>query len=136
MELAKFVGAWRLRSAQFEIADTGERIDMYGPHPLGWLMVSESGRVSATLMAADRAADSPAQTLFETMMAYTASVRSPEPGQLVFTIDAAWQPSWIGSEQVRYCTVEDDVLRIRTNKQTHPILGDRPIYGVLEWERG
>jgi hypothetical protein len=35
----RLIGTWRLISIQFELADTGERFDLYGPHPLGFLIL-------------------------------------------------------------------------------------------------
>src|SRR3954453_2210397 len=137
MALEGVAGAWRLKTAHFEMADTGEVDDMFGPDPRGWLLISESGRMAVLITTSDRQDGDGPETLFRTMLSYTAVVTVAEPGTLVFTVDAAWQPSWVGTRQVRHYEVNGDVLKIRSAKQTHPRHGDRLLYGygVLEWTR-
>ena len=135
MALEGVAGAWRLKTAHFEMADTGEITDMFGSDPQGWLLISDSGRVAVLITTSDRQEAEAPETLFRTMMSYTAAVTTPEPGTLVFTVDAAWHPSWVGTRQVRHYEVEGDVLKIRSGKHTHPRHGDRLLYGVVEWMR-
>ena len=49
------IGVWRLLSIRVEFLDTGERADMYGPHPSGVLILSDNGRMMAIVTAGDRA---------------------------------------------------------------------------------
>ena len=86
------VGAWKLVSIQWEDAASGALTDMYGSRPLGSLIFSESGRMSATLMSSDRqdpkdAADEAA--LFRSMMAYAAAYTLEGDGTLLLDVDAA-----------------------------------------------
>ena len=37
----QLVGTWKLVSIQFEFEDTRERVDMYGPNPLGYLVLTD-----------------------------------------------------------------------------------------------
>jgi hypothetical protein len=127
MEIGALVGAWKLQ--------TGEIIDMFGPEPQGWVLITDSGRVAALLTTSGRADSDRPETLFRTMMAYTGAVRVAEPGVVTFLVDQAWQPGWVGTEQIRHYMLEGDRLKIRSGKQTHPRHGDQLLYGILEWTR-
>src|SRR5262252_8157343 len=39
------VGTWQLVSVKFELTDTGESMDMYGPEPLGYFILTAEGRL-------------------------------------------------------------------------------------------
>jgi hypothetical protein len=54
----RLIGTWGLISIQFELADSDERADPYGPHPLGFLIVTDRGRPMGMVTSADL---SPAQ---------------------------------------------------------------------------
>lgn len=133
--LAELVGDWKLLTAVVECQTSGERFDLYGPEPRGWLMLSAHGRVAAIITSAGRSADDDPAQLLRTMLAYTATVRMVEATQLEFSIDTAWQPSWVGTRQTRHVFVQDGVLVIRTGVQHHPNHGDRLLVGHLEWVR-
>lgn len=135
---AKMTGTWRLTSICFEFADTGERVDMYGANPLGFLVLTEDGRFIGLVTAANRAlpqteADSAA--LFRSMMAYTGEYRI-DGDRFITNVDVAWHPAWNGTEQTRFFTLSGDTLSITTPQQTHPLFPDRVGRGVLGWRRG
>lgn len=48
------VGTWKLQSVQFEFADTGEAVDVYGSNPDGYLILTAEGRMVAILTSGDR----------------------------------------------------------------------------------
>ena len=132
------VGAWKLASIQWEDAASGALTDMYGSQPLGSLIFSESGRMSATLMSSDRqdpkdAGDEAA--LFRSMMAYAAAYTLQGEDTLLLDVDAAWFPSWIGGRHVRYYRLDVDVLSIRSARTTHPKWGSDPGCVVMIWHR-
>jgi len=132
-------GAWRVVSAHVERADGGETADSLGPDPEGWIGFTESGRMIGLLTAAGRKdASSPGdyEALFKSMVAYSGSVTVDErAGSFVNRVDTAWQPSWVGSEQVRYFTLEGDLLHIRSAEQTFPQFGDRRLTSVVTFRR-
>lgn len=132
------VGAWTLRSMQWEDAATGSLTDMYGSGPLGSLMFSASGRMSALLMSSDRQDPKDAEdegALFRSMMAYAARYTIEGGDTLLFDVDAAWFPGWIGRRHTRYFKREGSHLAIRSAPTTHPKFGSAIGCVVMVWER-
>ena len=135
----QITGTWRLTSICFEFADTGERVDMYGADPLGFLVLTESGRMIAVVTSANRA---PPQTeadtaaLFQSMMAYTGEYRI-DADRFITSVDVAWHPAWSGTEQTRFFELgENDTLFLTTSQLTHPLFPGRLGRGVISWCRG
>lgn len=132
------VGTWRLLSIQIEMADTKERVDLYGPHPMGRIIFTSSGRLISIATAGDRGEPTDQAStakLFGSMMAYSGTYRVAEDDQAIFKLDLSWHPGWVGTEQVRFFKIEGDRLSIRTGLQTHPAHPGKQVYGVIEWER-
>ena len=137
MNAANLVGSWKLRLIQVEAADTGLRTDLYGPHPVGRLIIAANGRLNAVITAGGRAPpkeDSDGATLFKSMMAYSGRYRI-EGDKFITSVDTAWHPGWVATEQVRFFTLVDDVLSIRSALQTHPNFPGQQLYGIIEWQR-
>ena len=135
--LTRLVGSWRLVSLGVTYDDTKERIDLYGPHPAGYMVLSPNGRVMFLFTRANRTppqSDTERATLFSSMTAYTGHVRIETEDRFVITVDLAWDPGWTG-EQVRYFTLEGNRLMIRAPAQMHPQMGNRLFVGDLVWER-
>ena len=132
-------GAWRVVSAYVEFADTGETTDSLGPDPRGWIVFTEAGRMFGLITAAgrkDARTEGDFERLFMSMLAYSGSVVvDAEKGSFVTRVDTAWQPSWVGSEQVRYFTIDGDTLNIRSAEQTIPQFGDRRLTSVVNFRR-
>ena len=132
------IGIWKLKSIQFELADTGEIADVFGPNPSGYLMNTAEGRMMALLMRSDRVPpkeDSDGSTLFKTMMAYTGNCRIEGDDKFITNVDLAWHPSWNGTEQTRYFKLEGDTLSITTAQQANPMLAGRMGRGTITWTR-
>jgi Lipocalin-like domain len=135
--LTQLVGSWRLVSLGVTFADTKERIDLYGPHPAGYMVLSSNGRISFLFTRADRTppqTDADRAMLFSAMTAYTGLVRFEAEDRFVISVDLAWDPGWTGV-QIRYFTLERDRLKIWTPTQMHPQMGSRQFVGDLVWER-
>jgi hypothetical protein len=131
------IGVWRLLSVRVEFLDTGERADIYGPHPSGFLILSDGGRMMAIITAGDRAppeTEADRAALFDAMMAYTGNYRL-EDDKFITSVDVAWHPSWDGTEQPRFFELEGNSLSIITPQQTHPRYPGRPVRGILIWHR-
>ena len=135
--LTQLVGSWRLVSLDVTYADTKERIELYGPHPAGYMVLSPNGRIIFLFSRADRTppqTDADRATLFSAMTAYTGRVRIEAEDRFDITVDLAWDPGWTGV-QIRYFTLEGHRLKIRTPAQLHPQTGSRQFVGDLVWER-
>jgi len=48
------VGTWQLVSVKFGLSDTGESIDMYGPEPLVYFILTAEGRLMVIETVRDR----------------------------------------------------------------------------------
>jgi hypothetical protein len=140
MNTGELVGAWRVVSAHVEFADSGEAVDTFGPNPGGWIIFTDRGHMIGIIAGAgrkDAGTQADYEGLFKSMVAYSGLVTVDEPaGSFVNRVDTAWQPSWVGTDQVRYYTVAGDELRIRSAEQTVPQFGDRRLVSVVTFVRG
>jgi Lipocalin-like domain len=138
MTLHPIVGTWALNSIQYEDAASGERFEMFGDKPTGYIMINSDGHAMALIADSTRRppqnlADNAA--LFESMMCYAGPYRVVGDNKFIITVTAAWHPSWIGTEQVRYFDVKGDILTITTAVQTHPNFPERTGRGIVIWTR-
>ena len=135
--LGPLVGTWRLKSEVATFSDTGERVEPHGSDPESWMTLSAGGRIMFLFGAANRRpakSDADRATLFNTMVAYTGKVRLDGPGRIVTTVDLAMNPL-IHGEQVRFFSLADNRLAIRSAEQTFPIFGERLLVIDLVWIR-
>jgi hypothetical protein len=135
--MLNLVGVWRLRSAYFVAQETGDRRDIFGPDPFGCAVFEPSGRMLALLTPADRtpaASSSEMAALFKSMAAYTGTW-SIDGEKFATKVDGAWDPSWVGTEQVRYYTFDGQTLSLRTMPIDHPAFPGQKVIGYLDWER-
>ena len=131
-------GVWRLVSLQFVATDTGERQDMYGADPAGYIFITPDKHMMTIITAKDRvSADSESGTaaLFNSMMAYSGPFRIEGEDQFVTDVEVSWHPGWVGTEQARTFAVTDDVLSITTAETLHPLFPGRKGRGILEWRK-
>lgn len=138
MSNEKLVGTWKLKSFQFEFADTGEAVDMYGSNPNGYLILNADDRMMAIVASGDRKPPKDAAgnaALFNSMMAYTGKYRLEGDDQFITTVDLAWHPAWMGTEQARHFTVNGDMLSITSAVVTHPMFRGRNGKNVVKWTR-
>jgi hypothetical protein len=116
------VGAWSLESFDEETRD-GSWKPRFGPHPVGYLIYTASGRVSATLSAAHRpkliAPDAASSTVEErsealrNFLAYAGTYRVH--GDRVFhTLETCVFTDLVGTTLQRAFAIRGDELTIRT----------------------
>ncbi|HEX3217785.1 MAG TPA: lipocalin-like domain-containing protein [Aestuariivirgaceae bacterium] len=132
------VGTWQLVSAKFELSDTGESIDMYGPKPLGYLILTAEGRLMVIETVRDRQpprSDVDNAVLFRNMLAYSGHCRLLDDSRFVTNVDVAWHPAWMNTEQTRTFEVEGDLLSISTVGMVHPNFPGRAGQVVVRWRR-
>jgi hypothetical protein len=134
-------GTWRLVSYTQEILATGEKIDIFGKAPHGFLSYSRDGRMSVILVKAGRikptdltkVTDEERVELFKTVLAYGGTFKF-DGKTVTHYVDISWNENWTGSAQVRNVRLEGGKLYISTNPQPSPVDG-RPGIGVLTWEK-
>ena len=92
------------------------------------ISILTSGAGTRAASAADPGA------LHKSMVAYTGHW-STDGDTFAVQVDGAWDPSWVGTEQVRYLTFDGHTLSIRTAPIDHPSFPGEAVIGYVEWER-
>ncbi|CAL8480948.1 Lipocalin-like domain-containing protein (plasmid) [Caballeronia sp. S22] len=133
------LGTWRLKSFVREVAATGERYNQLGDDPDGYLTYSPDGRMLAFFVSGDQPrprnepSDEERIKLHKSMLAYGGTY-SLSPGKVVHHIDIEWDGRRVGTDQVRFYTIDGDTLTIKTEPNKSPIDGREGV-GILTFER-
>lgn len=137
-EHSPLIGVWSLRSFQLEDVATGKRSDAMGPDPIGALILHPGGRMMGVITPRDRAmpaTDADRAELYRGMLAYSGRYRLEPPDKFVTTVDIAWTPGWVGTDQARTYKIDGDRLDIVSAPARTPRTGDALVVGVLSWVR-
>jgi hypothetical protein len=134
-------GTWRLVSFTQEVVATGEKTDLFGKAPHGFLSYSRDGRMSAILVKDGRRkppdlakmTNEDRVELFKTVIAYGGTFTF-DGKTVTHHVDISWNENWTGTAQVRNIKLEGDKLYISTNPLPSTVDG-RPVIGVLVWEK-
>lgn len=119
------------------LRDSGEEMEPFGPHPVGHMVLADTGRVMFLFMApqaSEPESEFERAQLFDRMTAYTGWVRADGPDRFVTTVDVAWHPGFLG-EQLRMYELDGDLLRVWTQEQTHPRFDNQVIVMEAVWTR-
>jgi len=134
------IGTWGLTSFVRELSGTGERYNQLGERPEGVIGYSADGRMYVILLAGDRVrpqGEMPTNqeriALFKSMIAYGGTYTADDH-KVVHHVDLSWNGARAGSDQVRFYTLEGDVLTIRTPVSKGPIDGREGV-GILVFQR-
>jgi hypothetical protein len=133
------LGTWQLKSFVREIPGTGERYDQLGQHPDGYISYSPDGRMVVLFVAGDQLrprgepSDDERIKLHKSMLAYGGTY-TVSPGKVVHHIDIEWDGRRLGTDQVRFYTVDGDRLLIKTEPNRSPLDGREGV-GILTFER-
>ncbi len=140
MDVQRFAGCWKLVWYEFRNTE-GKVFKVYGEDPEGTVIFDNKGNFSAQIMRRDRPAlesfnPSPddIKAVYAGYMAYfgTYEVRE-EKSMIINHVKGALNPAWVGGQQVRYYSFQDDG---RIKLRTAPIpAGNTEIVGELVWER-
>ena len=95
------LGAWKLKSVQLKMADTGEIVDLYGPEPIGACLFDSSGRMMVVITPSDPR-EAPGF-----VGGYSGKVQL-HGDTLVTRLDVAIHPSQAGTEQRRSVALQGD----------------------------
>jgi Lipocalin-like domain len=136
------VGVWKLISMSYVDLETGAVSTPWGANPAGQLTYSAKGRMSAVLTA-DPKLRTPASTgdnaaqeraaLYLNQSAY-AGTWSALGNTLTHKVETAVNPSWVGTDLVRYVTLDRDELTIVTAPTTRND-GKSRVKITLVWKR-
>jgi hypothetical protein len=129
VDRSQLIGTWRMLSWQREFADTGERVDALGSDPVGFVSYSTDGRVHAIVVKRDRrkpASVPPSAEeklgLFDSMLAYTGTYTLHDD-HVIHHLEASWNQSWTGTDQVRFYKLEGPALTIWAAAAPDPYAG-------------
>ena len=115
-------GAWKLVSYEVEVQETGERFHPMGQKPTGYVVFTPEQRVWFVLTGEGR---KPANTiegkaaLLDTIIAYTGNYRI-EDNMWITSVEVAWNPPWVDTEQAREFKIDGDRLQVFTPWRVMP----------------
>jgi len=124
------VGTWKVLSFWIEFEESDERDEPYGANPEGYVVLTEK-RLIAVITGANREMDQSAGKLFDSMMAYSGRYRLEGEDCFITTVDSAWLPAWLGTEQVRYFKINGEKLSVMGLFRENPKYPGRRVRGVL-----
>ncbi len=139
MGIGRFVGTWKLVSAEYRLSN-GERLKLYDA---GILMYDGLGNMSVQLMKNDRPAFAQAdrlggtleeiKTAFQGYQAYYGTFTiDEEKGAVTHHIQGCVLPNWVGVDQVRFYELSHNQLTLRTPPLT---IRGMDTVGYLVWQR-
>jgi len=134
----QLLGVWKLESQYTEFKATGEKKNVFGERPNGYLIFTPQKRMMALLTAEGRktpGTDEDRLAAFRSMIAYSGIYRV-EGDQWVTKVDVAWNETYTGTDQMRAFKVEGDKLTVISMWQPNPNLPGNPeTRAVLVWSR-
>ena len=136
------LGSWRMTSWVTRDVATGERQDALGQNPRGSVVYAPE-RVTFLIVKNNRAppeqlppSDEEKIALFDTMFAYSGSY-TVESDRVVHHVDLSWNEAWSGTDQVRFCKVDEQTLTYASTPAKNPFDGREVVHEVTyERERG
>jgi hypothetical protein len=134
----RLIGVWKLFSYQTEFQDGRLKRALFGEHPSGYLILRKEGRQMAIIEGEKRkppSTDSDRAVLLRTLIAYSGKYHV-EGTKFITAVDAAWNPAWDGTDQVRSYEIVGDRLTVTSMWQPFPnIPGSPVIRGILVFDR-
>ena len=116
------VGTWKLVSYEVEAQASGERGPVMGQSPTGYASFLPEGRVFFMLTGEARKpgkTDRERADLLSTLVAYTGTYRL-DGDKWTTSVEVAWNPEWVGTEQVRSFKLEGERLQVLTPWRVMP----------------
>ena len=137
----KLIGSWKLLSWTYQ-NEAGETINYLGENPVGILMYDRTGMMNAQLMKSGRrsfaseaingGSSEEMVHAFSTYLAYFGQFYEQAPGEIVHIVTGSLFPNWLGNKEVRYGTIEDDLLILST--PPIPVQGKETVF-YIRWQR-
>jgi hypothetical protein len=120
-------GLWKLASYEVEVQATGEVFPPMGKAPSGYVLFMPEGRVFFMFTGEGRKpgkTDKENAELLSSMVAYTGAYRI-EGDKWITKVEVAWNPAWVGTEQVRPFKITGNRLVITTPWRVMPNWADK-----------
>ena len=135
---SQILGTWKLVSYNVEVQATGEKVPPMGQHPTGYVIFTPEPRVFFVLTGEGRKPGKTAEekaALLNTLVSYTGSYRI-EGDKWITSVQVAWNPAWIGTEQARNFKVEGGLLHVLTPWRVMPNWADKGMTrSIITFER-
>ena len=132
------LGTWKLVSLVYEFHDGRPPVLLLGKNPIGYIILTSSGRMAAVL---ERDGRKPAKTdeersdLLRTLISYTGKYRI-EGDKWITKVDSSWNGAWNGTEQERAYRLDGDTLFVTTMLQPNSTIPGNPVgHAILQFER-
>ena len=133
------LGSWRMTSWVTRDVATGEQQDALGQNPRGAVVYTPQ-RVTFLITKNSRArperlppSDEEKIALFDTMFAYSGAY-TVESDRVVHHVDLSWNEAWSGTDQVRFCRVDEQTLSYTSPPAKSPFDG-REVVHEVRYER-
>lgn len=134
------LGTWVLLSMETEDLETGQKQNLLGAHPSGYLSYGVDCRMSAVLVKESRegptglvATDPQSIDLYRGLIAYAGSY-TIDGYRISHHIEASWNQVWTGTTQVSQFNIDGKSLYIRTGPGKSPMTG-RQSSTVFIWTK-
>ncbi len=134
------LGTWKLQSFTTEDLATGQKSDLFGAHPSGYLNYGPDCRMYVMLVKEGRKApatfvptDAERVDLYSGLIAY-AGTYSFEGDTVSHHIDTSWNQSWTGTTQVRQFRIDGKSLTLKTLPAKGAVTG-KESSSVLVWTK-
>jgi lipocalin-like protein len=133
----RLVGNWKLLSFFTEHVQTKQRVNLFGEQPTGAIAFTPAGRFFAIITAEGRKVPQTTEeraAAYGTMVAYTGKWRL-EGDSLITKVDVAWNPAWVGTDQVRFWRLEGNKLFAITPPIPNPNVAGGVVTVTAVWEK-
>jgi hypothetical protein len=123
------LGTWVLLSMETEDKETGQKMNLLGVHPSGYLSYGSDCRVSAILVKESRAGpaslvptDAEGLELYRGLISYAGSY-AVEGSRVVHHIEASWNQAWTATNQAFQFRIDGTSLFMTTGPGKSPLTG-------------
>jgi hypothetical protein len=134
------LGTWVLLSMETEDMETGQKNNLLGVHPSGYLTYGPDCRMSAILIKESREGpaalvptDPESIELYHGLIAY-AGTYTVEGSNITHHIQASWNQAWTGTTQVSQFRIDGTSLYMRSGPSKSPITGRQSLSNII-WTR-
>ncbi|ASQ99715.1 hypothetical protein CGL27_47950 [Streptomyces sp. 11-1-2] len=137
------IGTWCLVSYEATAVDDGEVVRPYGEHPVGIIMYSADGYMSAQIAKPGRPSFDEERQEYGSQeeladaarnyLAYTGRFRIPDGGTVVHEVILSLFPNWMSGAQLRVAHLDGSRLQLALPAAVS--IHGKQRTGVLTWER-
>lgn len=135
---AQVQGVWKLVAYEVEIQSTGQKEYPMGQKPTGYVIFTSEGRVFFVLTGEGRKpgkTDQERAALLGSVVAYTGTYRL-EGDKWITSVEVAWNPEWVGTEQSRSYKIDGNRLQVLTPWRVMPNWPDKGMTrSIVTFER-